>query len=154
MLQDELLASYQPGALDDLRKRFTTFPTGGAGEMVTEGPIPFFSLCAHHMLPFIGEAFVGYLPGDRLVGLSKIPRVVRFFSQKLQMQERLTMEIADFLDDELKPLGVIVVMRARHFCMEARGVRTPGVLTRTSALRGLAFRNPDVKREFYTLLGE
>ena len=154
MLHDELLAAYRPGALDDLVRRFTTFPAAGKQPhpMVTEGPIPFISMCAHHVLPFAGEAFVGYVPGDRLVGLSKIPRVVKFFSRKLQMQERLTEEVADFLTEHLQPKGVIVLMKARHFCMEARGVETPGVITRTSALRGIAFEDPAVREEFYRLL--
>ncbi len=152
MLLDELLGSYRPGALEDLRKCFTTFPTAGAEEMVTLGPIPFVSLCAHHVLPFVGEAFVGYIPGKRLVGLSKIPRVVKFFARKLQMQERLTKEIANFLETELSPRGVIVLMKARHFCMEARGVETAGVITRTSAVRGIAYSDPSVRTEFYRLL--
>ena len=152
MLQDELLSGYREGGREALQRAFTTFPTGGAQEMVAEGPIPFVSLCAHHMLPFLGEGYVGYIPGCRLVGLSKIPRVVEFFSRKLQTQERLTMEIADFLMENLKPKGVIVLLRARHLCMEARGVRAPGVVTRTSALRGIA-GHPAVKSEFYRLLG-
>lgn len=152
MYQDELLAGYKEGGSQALRKAFTTFPTGGAKEMVTEGPIAFTSLCAHHLLPFMGEAYVGYIPGRRLVGLSKIPRVVGFFAAKLQTQERLTTEIADFLVENLKPKGVIVLLRARHLCMEARGVKSPGVITRTSALRGLAMK-PGVKDEFYRNLG-
>jgi GTP cyclohydrolase I len=151
-LLEETLGSYRPGALGDLRKRFTTFPTAGAEEMVTLGPIPFSSTCAHHMMPFVGEAFVGYIPEAHLVGLSKIPRTVKHFSRKLQTQERLTMEIADFLQEELAPKGVIVLMKARHFCMEARGVECAGVITRTSALRGIAMTDPDVKLEFYRLL--
>ena len=152
MLATELLGSYRPGALDELKERFTTFPAAGSSEMVTLGPIPFVSNCAHHVLPFLGEAFVGYIPGARLVGLSKIPRAVDFFSRKLQMQERLTTEIADFLEEELRPKGVIVLLKARHLCMEARGVRTPGVMTRTSALRGIAMTDDSVRVEFYRLL--
>lgn len=152
MWLDELASSYRPGALAALKERFTTFPVSGHQEMVTLGPIPFISTCAHHLLPFVGEAYVGYIPDDRLVGLSKIPRVVKFFSRKLQMQERLTTEIADFLEEQLHPKGMIVLMKARHFCMEARGVETPGVFTRTSALRGLAMTVPSVCEEFYRLL--
>lgn len=153
MFREEVLAAYRPGALDDLVSSFRMFPTGGAQEMVTMGPVSFHSTCAHHVLPFFGEAFVGYVPGERLVGLSKIPRVIRHFSQKLQTQERLTMEVADFLEEHLEPMGVAVVLRARHLCMEARGVRAPGVVTRTAALRGVAESNPEVKQEFYSLLG-
>lgn len=151
MLSEEMLSSYLPGAEEELRKRLTVFPSEGAQEMVTLSPIPFVSLCAHHMLPFVGEAHVGYIPDKLIIGLSKIPRVVDFFSRKLQVQERMTTEIADYLVEYLKPRGVIVYLEARHLCMEARGVRKPGVVTKTSALRGIATQYA-VKQEFYTLL--
>lgn len=152
MYLNELLAAYQPGALESLLTKLTTFPCpGGRQEMVVLSPIPFISLCAHHVLPFVGEAHVGYIPSDRIIGLSKIPRIVDFFSAKLQVQERLTSEIADFITDYLDPLGVVVYLEARHLCMEARGVRKPGVMTRTSALRGIATKN-SVKTEFYRLI--
>ena len=147
MMAHELLSSYSEGAREDLLKRFTTFPAMGKHEMVVESRIPFISLCAHHMLPFIGEAWVGYIPGSRIVGLSKIPRVIDFFSHKFQIQERMTSEVADFLVEHLKPSGVAVMLEARHLCMEARGVRKPGVLTTTTALRGVCF-NHEVKSEF------
>lgn len=151
MYREELLSSYQPGAMEKLLASMTTFPAAGKHEMVIEHPIPFISLCAHHMLPFVGEASVGYIPDKLVVGLSKIPRVVDFFSRKLQMQERLTSEVADFLMEYLKPKGVIVRMKARHLCMEARGVRKAGVATTTSALRGIC-TEAEVKSEFFTLL--
>lgn len=152
MLRDEVLSSYRPEAMRDLLASFRTFPTGGAQDLVAMGPISFHSSCAHHMIPFFGEAFVGYVPTNRLVGLSKIPRVVRHFSRKLQTQERLTGEIADFLETNLEPRGLIVVVRARHLCMEARGVMAPGVITRTSTVRGIAKTSASTREEFYTLL--
>lgn len=152
MFRDELLSSYRDGALDDLNQRFTLFETKGSHEMVTVGPVPFSSLCAHHLLPFHGVAHVGYIPGKWLVGLSKIPRVVEHFARLLQMQERMTTQIADYLDDNLHPQGLIVLVEARHLCMECRGVKTSGAITRTSALRGSAKSSSEVREEFYRLL--
>lgn len=151
MYMEELLSSYKEDALTKLKAGFTMFPTGASHEMVTVGPIAFTSLCAHHLLPFAGQAHVGYIPNERLVGLSKIPRTVEFFSRKLQLQERLTTQIADFLETMLEPQGLIVLLEARHQCMECRGVKTPAAVTRTSALRGEA-RAAEVKSEFYYLL--
>jgi GTP cyclohydrolase I len=154
MYVDELLSSYQPGKLEALIQGFTKFPAPhGRQEMVVLSPIPFISLCAHHMIPFIGTAHVGYIPRSEVVGLSKIPRVVDFFSHKLQVQERMTSEIADFLEEHLQPVGLIVLLSARHLCMEARGVRKPGVYTRTSALRGMVLDDVGMKDEFYHLIG-
>lgn len=151
MMTRELLSSYQDGAFEDLVSRFTCFPAEGKQEMVVEREISFVSLCAHHMIPFIGKVSVGYIPGSKIVGLSKIPRVVDFFSRKLQIQERLTSEVADFLVEHLAPRGVAVFMEAEHLCMSARGVQKPGVLTATSALRGL-FERADVKNEFMQIV--
>jgi len=152
MFKDELLASYRDGALDDLNQRFTLFEARGSHEMVTVGPVPFSSLCAHHLLPFHGVAHVGYIPDKWLVGLSKIPRVVEHFARLLQMQERMTTQIADYLDANLHPQGLIVLVEARHLCMECRGVKTSGAITRTSALRGVAKSSSEVREEFYRLL--
>ena len=151
MMRDELLSSYKDGAMDALKEKLRVFPSEGKQEMVTLSSIPFVSLCAHHMVPFFGEAHVGYIPQQSIIGLSKIPRVVDFFSHKLQVQERMTSEVADFLQEYLDPLAVIVYIEARHLCMEARGVRKVGVVTRTSALRGKAHLE-GVKQEFYTLI--
>mgnify|MGYP006276289315 CR=1 FL=1 len=152
MFKDELLASYQPEALAELNARFTRFKTQGSHEMVTVGPVPFSSLCAHHLLPFHGTAHVGYIPDKWLVGLSKIPRVVEHFARTLQMQERMTTQIADYIHSNLQPQGLIVLVEARHLCMECRGVKTSGAVTRTSALRGAAKTSSEVRDEFYRLL--
>jgi GTP cyclohydrolase I len=123
--------------LDAKPLRATTFPNDeGYDELVLVRDIPFTSLCAHHLLPFRGVAHVGYLPGDRLLGLSKLARTVEHFSRDLQLQERLTVQIADYLDDELEPRGVGVVLEAEHECMAIRGVRAPGATTRTSRFTG------------------
>jgi len=151
MMANELLSSYAPGADEKLVAGFTTFPANGKQEMVVEVGIPFVSLCAHHMIPFVGKASVGYIPGERIVGLSKIPRAVDFFSHKLQIQERMTSEVADFMVEHLQPLGVIVYVEAEHLCMSARGVRKPGVVTVTSALRGVA-AEAHVKAEFMAII--
>lgn len=143
----ELLSSYKPGALDDLKRRFTTFPQR-TREVVSVGPVAFSSLCSHHIIPFTGQAYVSYLSGNKIVGLSKVARVVEFFSRKLQLQERLTQEIADFLVEHLQPKAVMVHVRAEHLCMSMRGVRAPGVFTKTTALRGWAVTKPSVRAEF------
>ena len=115
----------------------TTFPNReGYDEMVVARNIPFHSLCEHHLIPFVGFAHVAYLPGERIVGLSKLARVVEHFARRLQVQERMTVQIADWLEEELSPRGVGVVLDAEHFCMTIRGVQKPGARTTTSALRG------------------
>lgn len=150
MMMTELLRGYRAEEREKLDASFTTFKAVGGG-MITESPIPFTSLCGHHGLPFMGEAHVGYIPTKRIVGLSKIPRVIDFFASKFQVQERLTEEVTDYLQEHLRPSGLIVVLEARHLCMEVRGVRKPGVTTRTAALRGIAMR-ASVKDEFYRLI--
>jgi GTP cyclohydrolase IA len=105
-------------------------------EMVFEGNIPFASLCEHHMVPFFGVAHIAYVPNDKVVGLSKLPRVLEVFARRLQVQERMTCQIADALNEHLSPKGVGVTIRARHMCVEMRGIKKPGVITYTSALRG------------------
>ena len=121
-------------------------------EMVVVKGIPFHSLCEHHMLPFAGVAAVAYIPDARVLGLSKIPRVVDMYAKRLQLQERLTQEIADFLMDNLAPKGVGVVVEATHLCASMRGVRKPGMVMTTSALLGL-FRTSDKTRaEFHSHL--
>ena len=115
--------------------------------------IAFSTLCEHHLLPFSGVAHVGYLPGERIVGLSKLPRLVEHRARRLQVQERLTTEIADALESTLHPRGVGVVMQATHACMSLRGVRQPGALTTTSALRGRLRDDPRTRQEFLGLIG-
>lgn len=116
---------------------FTTFPAEGADEMVVLHDIPFVSVCNHHIVPFVGKAWVGYIPDQKLVGLSKLARVVQHYARSLQVQERLTKQVADRLMEELNPLGVAVLMKAEHFCMTIRGVKTPGTMTTTSAMLGV-----------------
>ena len=130
----------------------TTFPNEeGYDELVLARGIPFSSLCEHHLLAFTGVAHVAYLPGERIVGLSKLARVVQVFAKNLQVQERLTTQIADFLYDRLQPKGVGVVLAAEHSCMSLRGVRTPGVMTVTSRLLGTLRDDPRSRAEFLAL---
>ena len=130
----------------------TTFPNDeGYDELIIVRAIPFHSLCMHHLLPFHGVAHIGYLPGERLIGLSKLGRVVEHFSRDLQLQERLTAQIAAWLDDELAPKGVGVVLEAEHLCMSLRGVQNLGATTVTSALRGLVRDDARTRQEFMAL---
>jgi len=119
--------------------------------MVMVKDIPFFSMCAHHMIPFFGKAHVAYIPDQRIVGLSKIARVVDFYARRPQLQERLTEQCVDFLVSRLQPRGAIIVLEARHLCMEMRGVEKPGAITTTSAIRG-CFHDKPVRQEFMELL--
>ena len=145
----ELMQGY-----NEIDFNFTTFKRGDNDQMVVVAGIPFASLCAHHMVPFRGVAHIGYVPVDKIVGLSKMPRVVRHFSQRLQVQEELTAQIANFLEQQLHPLGVGVVMEAEHLCVALRGVKERGCATKTSALRGVFLEKPAVRSEFQWLIGE
>jgi GTP cyclohydrolase IA len=130
----------------------TTFPNDeGYDELVLARAIPFHSLCQHHLLPFTGIAHVGYLPADRILGLSKLARVVELFSRRLQLQERLTTQVADWLQAQLAPKGVGVVLEAEHQCMSLRGVHAAGARTVTSALHGLLRSDPRARQEFFAL---
>jgi GTP cyclohydrolase IA len=132
----------------------TTFPNDERyDELVIAREISFSSLCEHHMLPFAGVAHIGYLPGDRLLGLSKLARVVTHFSRRLQVQERLTTQISDWLMENLQPKGVGVVLEAEHACMSIRGVRASGARTLTSSLAGLVRDDPRTRSEFLSLVG-
>jgi GTP cyclohydrolase IA len=132
----------------------TTFPNDeGYDELVLAKAIPFFSLCQHHLLPFTGVAHVGYLPAGRILGLSKLARVVELFARRLQLQERLTTQVADWLQVQLEPKGVGVVLEAEHLCMSQRGVRAAGARTVTSALHGLLRSDPRSRQEFFALTG-
>jgi GTP cyclohydrolase I len=140
----ELLAGLDPGAEPELR----TFPNReGYSRMVALTGIPFHSLCAHHFLPFFGTAHVAYVPRDRVVGLSKLARAVESQARRPQVQERLTEQVADLLDRRLRPAGAMVVIEARHLCMEMRGVAKAGAITHTSAWRG-AFSDESLRRDF------
>jgi GTP cyclohydrolase I len=121
-------------------------------EMVVVRDIPFYSLCEHHLLPFFGVAGVAYIPRGRVIGLSKIPRIVETFARRLQVQERLTQQVAGFLMDRLDPKGVGVVMEATHLCAVMRGVRKPGTIMTTSAVLGLFRSNDKTRAEFFSHL--
>ncbi len=130
----------------------TTFPNDeGYHHMVIEREIPFYSMCAHHFVPFYGHAHIAYIPESEVVGLSKLPRILEFYAKRPQLQERLTEQVAEFLWSRLKPQGVMVVIEARHLCVEMRGVKKAGALTTTSALRG-CFADRLVREEFLALL--
>jgi len=146
----ELFAGLAPDAEPTLR----TFPNTEryAGPLSMTG-IPFFSLCAHHLLPFFGSVHLAYHPGKRIVGLSKLARVVDYFARRPQVQERLTEQIVEFLDRQLAPAGVMAVVQARHFCIEMRGINRTGLVTTTSAVRGVFAEEPR-RREFLALLRE
>lgn len=121
-------------------------------EMVVVKDIPFYSLCEHHLLPFHGIAHVAYLPSGRVVGISKLARVVEILSRRLQLQERLTGQIADVILETLEPLGVGVVLEGEHLCMTMRGVRKPGSKVVTSAMRGVFRNEPATRAEFFSLV--
>jgi GTP cyclohydrolase I len=143
------MAEAYTALLSSVEFDMTTFPNAeGYDELVIVKDIPVQSVCEHHVLPFTGVAHVGYLPGDRILGLSKFARVVEMFARRPQVQERLTVEIADWLVDSLAPRGVGVVIEAEHLCMTLRGVQAAGTTTSTSALRGLLRERPQTRAEF------
>ncbi len=132
----------------------TTFPNDdGYDELVVVRDVPLHSLCMHHLLPFHGVAHVGYLPGERILGLSKLARVIDRFARDLQLQERLTKQVAGWLQEKLEPKGVGVVIEAEHLCMSMRGVQKPGARTVTSALHGLVRDDARTRQEFLALTG-
>jgi GTP cyclohydrolase I len=140
------LLSHEPVSL-------TTFPNdAGYDELVVVREIPFHSLCMHHLLPFHGVAHVAYLPGERIIGLSKLARVVELFARELQLQERLTMQVARCLEEHLRPKGVGVVIEAEHLCMSLRGVQKAGTRTTTSALLGVLRDDARTRQEFLSLV--
>jgi GTP cyclohydrolase I len=122
-------------------------------EMVLVKDIEIYSLCEHHLLPFFGKAHIAYIPDGTIVGLSKIPRVVDVFARRLQVQERLTIEIRDCIQETLKPLGVAVVIECQHLCMQMRGVSKQNSLTTTSAFSGEFLHNDKTRKEFIHLIG-
>jgi len=141
-------------AEDPARHLARTFEeVGGYDEIVLLKDIPFQSHCEHHLAPIIGRASIAYLPGDRVVGISKLARVLHGFARRLQIQERLTAEVADCLWDHLHPKGVAVVIEASHACMTARGVRTPGVMMTTSRMMGVFRKDERSRREVLALMG-
>jgi GTP cyclohydrolase IA len=140
------------GLSEGAEPKVTTFPNEeGYSHMVMEKQIPFYSMCAHHLVPFYGHAHIAYIPRDRILGLSKFSRILEFYAKRPQLQERLTEQVVTCLEEKLQPLGAMVVMEARHLCVEMRGVKKPGALTVTSALRGIFHQRP-VREEFLDLL--
>ena len=146
-MYDELLSGYKTypvallnGAMFDVKY----------DEMVVVKNIDFYSLCEHHLLPFYGKAHVGYLPNQKIVGLSKIPRLVEMFARRLQVQERMTQEIATIMDELIERIGVGVVIEAQHLCASMRGVRKPNTVMTTSAVRGMFKKNASTREEFFS----
>jgi GTP cyclohydrolase I len=148
MYLDELTAGYAV----NVSELFKTFPDEGFDGMLIEKDIPVRSLCEHHMVPIIGYAHVGYFPAGKIVGLSKLPRVVNAYAQRLQVQERLTEQVIEAIEEHLTPKGTIVVIEAEHLCMSMRGVQAPGTKTVTSAARGLIIEEQGTKDEFLQLI--
>lgn len=141
------------GIADDPKRHLKVFSEKDNDEIVVVRDIPLYSMCEHHLLPFIGKAHIAYIPSDGMViGLSKLARIVDLFAKRPQLQERLTSQIADFLDDELKPMGLAVVIEAQHLCMTMRGARAAGSATKTSALRGIAKSDARTRSEIMSLL--
>lgn len=140
------------GLLEGSEPNVTTFPNDeGYAAMVMEKEIPFYSMCSHHLVPFYGHAHIAYIPRDRIIGLSKMARIVEFYAKRPQLQERLTEQVVTFLQEKLNPQGAMVVIEARHLCVEMRGVKKPGAVTVTSAIRG-SFYHKEVREEFLDLL--
>jgi len=123
-----------------------------AKDMVIVRDIEFFSLCEHHLLPFFGKAHVGYIPNGKVIGLSKIPRIIDMFSRRLQVQERLTHQVAEALQDVLNPIGVAVVMEGRHMCMQMRGVEKQNSFASTSAMLGQFRKSSETRSEFLSII--
>jgi GTP cyclohydrolase I len=145
---NELLGGMQEKPERHLRSVFTE----NYEEIVLLREIPFYSICEHHLMPFIGQAHVAYLPSGRILGISKLARIVDCFARRLQSQERLTYQIADFIMNKLKPQGVAVVLEASHSCMTIRGIKKPGSVMVTSALRGIFKRDPKSRSEIMSLM--
>lgn len=141
------------GLTEDPKQHIKLFNEQSNDEMVIVKDIPFYSMCEHHLLPFFGKAHIGYIPSDnKIIGLSKLARIVDNFAKKPQVQERLTSDIADFLNDNLQPKGVAVIMEAEHMCMTMRGARAAGSKTQTSALRGIIRTDAKTRAEVLSLL--
>lgn len=136
------------------RDVLTVFGNEGYDEMILVKDIEFYSFCEHHMLPFFGKAHVAYIPKDKIIGLSKLPRLVEIFARRLQNQERLTTQIAEALQELVDPKGVAVVLESKHLCVMARGVEKQESTVSTSSLKGLFKKNPSTREEFLRLLGK
>jgi len=141
------------GYHEDPKKLITVFDNEGYNEMLIAKDIDFYSTCEHHMLTFFGKAYVGYIPNDNIIGLSKMPRIVEMFSRRLQNQERLTKQVADTLNELVKPKGVGVVIKAEHLCMKARGVEKQNCEITTSHFTGSFIKDDRTRGEFLNLIG-
>lgn len=146
------LAELTSGYGVDVPALLKTFDSDGYDEMVVQTGIHFYSLCEHHLLPFHGQVHIAYIPNGRIVGLSKLARLTDAYARRLQVQERLTIQIADALEEHLKAVGVLVVVEAEHLCMAMRGVKAPGAITKTSAVRGAIKTKPEARAEALSLL--
>jgi len=147
-----MYAELLSGSYEDPKEHLQSVFTESYDEIVLLRDISFYSICEHHLLPFIGSAHVAYLPKGKILGVSKLARIVDCFARRLQTQERLTYQIADFLMDSLKPQGVAVVLEASHSCMTIRGIKKPGSTMVTSALRGIFRRDPKSRSEILSLM--
>jgi len=140
------------GYKEDPKRLLKTFKNEGYNEMIIAKDIDFYSTCEHHFLPFFGKAHIGYIPNGKILGLSKLPRLVEIFSRRLQNQERLTQQIADTLNELIQPKGVGVVLQAEHLCMKARGVEKQNCVISTSAFTGLFIKKLNTREEFLRLI--
>lgn len=141
------------GLTEDPKQHIKLFDEQSNDEMVIVKDIPFYSMCEHHLLPFFGKAHIAYIPSDnKIIGLSKLARIVDNFAKKPQVQERLTSDVADFLNENIQPKGVAVIMEAEHMCMTMRGARAAGAKTQTSALRGIMRSDAKSRAEVLSLL--
>lgn len=147
-LYDEILSGYR----EDPKEMFTDFEAEGYDSLILVKDISFHSMCEHHMLPFLGVAHVAYIPNSRIIGLSKIARLVEIYSKRLQVQERLTRQIADTLHEGVDALGTMVVIEAEHLCMSMRGIKKPGSITVTSAILGVFRSDEKVRAEALSLI--
>lgn len=131
---------------------FTTFNTENYDEMIVQSNISFYSLCEHHLIPFFGTGAIAYIPNEKIVGLSKLARTLEKFSRRLQNQERITCQVADYIDQHLQPKGVAVVLKAQHLCMSMRGVNKPNTYTTTSKMLGVFLEKQEARNEFLQLI--
>ena len=148
----DMYAELLGGIRQDPKEHLTAVFHENYDEIVLLRDVPFYSICEHHIMPFIGKAHMAYLPDGQVLGVSKLARVVDCFARRLQVQERLTVQIADFLMDNLRPKGVAVVVEASHSCMTIRGIKKPGSVMVTSALRGIFIRDPKSRNEVLRLM--
>ena len=148
-MYEEICGGMNEDAAEHLKKTFTA----ENNEMVVEKDITFYSMCEHHMLPFYGKVHIAYIPDGKVVGLSKLARTVEVFARRLQLQERLTAQIADAFMEHLAPQGVMVMIEAEHMCMTMRGIKKPGSQTVTLARRGVFETDPSLEERFFRMLG-